>query len=48
MDEKERAYWQKFLQTGQVADYLRYRKHIEQRGANPRHRIAETSRYKQF
>ena len=28
MSEQERAYWQRFLQTGQVEDYLRYRKSV--------------------
>lgn len=48
MNEKERNYWQKFLQTGQVEDYLRYRKHTAEQAENPRRRIEETSRHKKF
>lgn len=48
MSEQERAYWQQFLQTGQVADYLRYRKYLTEQAENPRRRIEETSRYKKF
>ncbi|MCI5679341.1 MAG: hypothetical protein MR278_05105 [Bacteroidales bacterium] len=48
MSEQERAYWQRFLQTGQVEDYLRYRKYLAEQAENPRRRIEETSRYKKF
>lgn len=48
MQENERDYWQKFLQTGQVEDYLRYRKYTAEQAENPRRRIEETSRYKKF
>lgn len=48
MREKEQEYWQKFLQTGQVTDYLRYRQLMERQEPNPRRRIAESSKYKQF
>jgi len=48
MSEKEQAYWRKFLETGQVADYLRYRKYTAERAENPRFRIEETSRHKKF
>nr|WP_294682192.1 hypothetical protein [uncultured Anaerotignum sp.] len=46
MNEREQREWQRFLQTGQVADYLRYRRQAEQE--NPRRRIEESSRYKRF
>ncbi len=48
MSEQERAYWQRFLQTGQVEDYLRYRKYLAEQAENPCRRIEETSRYKRF
>ena len=48
MNEKEQSYWRKFLETGQVTDYLRYRKHIAEERENHRRRIEETSRYKKF
>ena len=48
MQENERDYWQKFLQTGQVEDYLLYRKYTAEQAENPRRRIEETSRYKKF
>ena len=48
MSEQEQAYWQKFLQTGQVTDYLCYRKYTAEQAENPRRRIEETSRHKNF
>lgn len=48
MRETEQAHWQKFLQTGQVEDYLRYRRHTEKQEQNPRRRIEEASRHKKF
>ncbi|MGN0133099.1 MAG: hypothetical protein ACI4AO_00090 [Anaerotignum sp.] len=48
MSQQERAYWQQFLQTGQVEDYLRYRKYLAEQAENPRRRIEEASRYKKF
>ena len=48
MNEQEQAYWRKFLETGQVTDYLRYRKHMAEQAENLRRRIEETSRYKKF
>ena len=48
MSEKERAYWQRFLQTGQVEDYLRYCKYTTEQAENPRRRIEEASRHKKF
>ena len=48
MNETELAYWRKFLETGQVADYLRYRKYTAEQEENPQRRIEETSRYKNF
>ena len=48
MLEQEQAYWQKFVETGQVTDYLRYRKYIAEERENPRRRIEETSRYKKL
>ena len=34
MNEQELAYWRKFLETGQVTDYLRYRNHTAEREKN--------------
>ena len=48
LSEKERAYWQRFLQTGQVSDYLRYCKYQAEQAENPRRRIEEASRHKKF
>ena len=48
MQEKEQLFWRKFLETGQIADYLRYRRQTEQPMENPRRRIEESSRYKHF
>lgn len=48
MKEDAKAYWQKFLQTGQVDDYLRYCRHTAEQAENPRRRIEETSRHKKF
>lgn len=48
MSEQEQTYWQRFLQTGQVEDYLRYRKYLAEQAENPRRRIEEASRYKNF
>ena len=42
MNETELAYWRKFLETGQVADYLRYRNHTAEREKN--RAAEETSR----
>jgi len=44
----EREHWQRFLQTGQVADYLRYRRQAEKESQNPRRRIEKASRHKRF
>lgn len=48
MSEQEQAYWRKFLETGQVTDYLRYRKYTAEQEQNPLRRIEETSRHKKF
>ena len=48
MNKTEQAYWRKFLETGQVTDYLHYRKHITEERENPRRRIEETSRNRKF
>ena len=48
MTEQEQAYWRKFLETGQVTDYLRYRKYTAEQAEKPRRRIEETSRNKKF
>ena len=48
MQENEQNYWRKFLETGQVTDYLRYRKHMAEQAENPRRRIEEASRHKKF
>ena len=48
MTEQEQAYWRKFLETGQVTDYLRYRKYIAEERENPRRRIEETSGNRKF
>lgn len=48
MKDDAKAYWQKFLQTGQVDDYLRYCRYTAEQAENPRRRIQETSRHKKF
>ena len=48
MSEKEQAYWRKFLETGQITDYLRYCKYTAEERENPRRRIEETSRNRKF
>ena len=48
MSEKEQAYWRRFLETGQVTDYLRYCKYTAEQAENPRRRIEEASRHKKF
>ncbi|MDO4531517.1 MAG: hypothetical protein Q4C06_06005 [Bacillota bacterium] len=48
MKEQEQTYWRRFLETGQVTDYLRYRKHIAEQMEKHRRRIEEASRYKRF
>ena len=48
MTEQEQAYWRKFLETGQVTDYLRYRKHTAEQAENLRRRIEETSGNRKF
>ena len=48
MSEKEQAYWRKFLETGLVTDYLRYRRYTAEQAEKPRRRIEEASRYKKF
>ena len=48
MSEQEQVYWRKFLETGQVTDYLRYRKYTAEQEQNPLRRIEETSRHKKF
>lgn len=48
VNEREQRDWQRFLQTGQVADYLRYRRQAERDAENPRRRIEKASRYQHF
>ena len=48
MNETELAYWRKFLQTGQVEDYLRYCRYTAEQAENPRRRIEGSSRFKKF
>ena len=48
MNETEQTYWRKFLETGQVTDYLRYRKHTAEREENPRRRMEEATGNKKF
>ena len=48
MKQQEQSYWQRFLETGQITDYLRYRKHIAEQVENHRRRIEEASKYKKF
>ena len=51
MGEREKECWQRFFQTGQVRDYLRYRRltgQAEPDGPNPRRRIQDSSKYKHF
>ena len=48
MNETEQTYWKKFLETGQITDYLRYCRYTAEERENPRRRMEETSRYKKF
>ena len=48
MNETELAYWRKFLETGQVTDYLRYRNHTAEREEPLRRRIEEATGNKKF
>lgn len=48
MTKQEQAYWRKFLETGQVEDYLRYCRHTAEQAENSRRRIEESSRFKKF
>lgn len=48
MDERnKKSYWQKFVQTGHVEDYLRYKSGMGDR-PNPRRRITDSSKNKEF
>lgn len=47
MRKREKEYWQAFIQTGQVRDYLRYRL-AGRDEPNPRRRIQDSSKYKHF
>lgn len=43
----QKTYWQQFMQSGQISDYLKYRQlHGEE--PNPRRRIVDSSRNKNF
>lgn len=46
-EDKKRTTWEAFMQTGQVRDYLQYRKQ-EQEEMNPRRRMERSSVYKKF
>lgn len=48
MQTQEQIYWEIFLRTGQVADYLRYRRQREAAETAPRRRIEEASRHKRW
>lgn len=48
MGEREQEYWQRFFQTGQVRDYLRYCRLAGRDEPNPRRRIQDSSKYKHF
>lgn len=48
MTKQEQAYWRKFLETGQVEDYLRYCRYTAEQAENSRRRIEESSRFKKF
>lgn len=47
MEKKQDQLWQRFQQTGQVSDYLRYCG-AARREPSPRERIMESSRHKRF
>lgn len=44
---KEQASWQRFLETGMVADYLRYRR-VQMQEENPRRRIETLTKKRKF
>ncbi|WMI81424.1 hypothetical protein [Anaerotignum sp. MB30-C6] len=46
-NQKTKAYWQKFVQTGQIEDYLRYKSGMGDK-PNPRRRISDSSKNKEF
>lgn len=48
MDKKQTALWQRFTQTGQVSDYLRYHESTRREQENGRRRITDSSKYKEF
>lgn len=48
MDKKQTALWQRFTQTGQVSDYLRYHESTRREQENGRRRIENSSKYKEF
>lgn len=48
LDEREQASWQRFLETGSVSDYLRYRRQQAQQEENPRRRIQNATKNRNF
>ena len=44
----KRSDWSKFVKTGQVSDYLRYRQANDTERVNPRRRISDSSVHKKF
>lgn len=47
MCKREKEYWQAFIRTGQIQDYLRYCL-AGRDEPNPRRRIQDSSKYKHF
>ena len=46
--KEKRESWGHFVQTGRVSDYLQYRQTQTNQESNPRRRVSESSKYKQF
>ena len=44
----KRKLWHTFTHSGKVEDYLRYCRYTAEQAENPRRRIEETSRHKNF
>lgn len=48
MKQKQDIFWQKFLETGEVQDYLQYRKERSDGEDNPRRRIQDVTRKRKW
>ncbi|WP_313526698.1 hypothetical protein [Anaerotignum sp.] len=46
-EQNKKAYWQQFVQSGQIEDYLRYKSGMGDK-PNPRRRISDGTKNKEF